>query len=250
MPGRYRRPRRGYPVALLLGVEDRRATMWMVNSESIAPAGNVHAGQKGGRNTTNPRYNYFDDIVKALKPIFSTGVKTLVIAGPKNTSLASDFLSHVQKHHAYLFKKGSAIAINASTIEGEASNVQSALALVKGDAFRKITASTVDQEMNSTLELLDACINNPSGAVKICYTIDEIDQVFLAMKDDEGPVPEYILMTDQFYALHKNEAQFQRIYALAKRFKVKTRVIQQKTDAGARVAQLGGLVSFMADELH
>ncbi|HME54872.1 MAG TPA: hypothetical protein VKM55_21890 [Candidatus Lokiarchaeia archaeon] len=250
MPGRYRRPRRGYPVAVLLYVEDRRATLWMVNSESIAPAGNVHAGQKGSVGTANPKYNYFDDIVKTLKSNFATGVKTLVITGIKNTSLASDFLFHVQKHHAYLFKKGSALAINASIMEGEASNVQSALALVKGDAFRKITASTVDKEMNSTLELLDACINNPSGAVKICFTIDEIDQVFLAMKDDEGPVPEYILMTDEFYALHKSEAQFQRIYALAKRFKIKTRVIQKKTDAGFRVTELGGLVSFMADELH
>lgn len=250
MPGRYRRPRRGFPVAVLLGVEDRRAMLWMINSESISPAGNVHAGQKGSGGTANPKYNYFENIVKVLKPIFSTGVKTLVIASLKTTTLASEFLTHLQKHHAYFFKKGSALAIHASVVDGEANNVQSALALVKSDAFRKITASTMNQEMNNTLELLDASINNPSGAVKICFTLDEINQLFLALKDDEGPVPEYILMTDEFYALHKSEAQFQRILAIAKRMKIKTRVIQAKTDAGARVAQLGGLVSFTVDELH
>nr|MDO8115001.1 hypothetical protein [Candidatus Sigynarchaeota archaeon] len=249
MPGRNRR-RRGYPLALLLGIEKQRAMAWNVYSESIAPAFTERLQQKGSAGTANPQFNYFEAIVAKLKPIFSTGLKTLVIASPRNSTFANDFVAHLRKHHAYLMKEGSSQKIHTGTVDGEAKDVQSTLAVVKSDAFRTITASTVDQETTAIIELFDSCINNPSSLVKIGFTIDEIIQLLEALReDDENPAPEYIIMTDVFYAGHKNDPLFQRVMSIAKNIKIKTRVIQLKTEAGARVAQLGGLVCFTVPQV-
>jgi stalled ribosome rescue protein Dom34 len=247
MPGsRYRRrTRRGYPVALLLGIDERRATLWTVHSDSIVPSGSISCEHKGSAGTCNPRYNYFDAVVARLKIASATGVKSIVVAGPKGTPTAKDLVAHVNKHHLYLLKPGSGRTIHIATIDGSAANdVPSTIELVKSPAFKEITESATGQETEGIVQLLDAVINNPSGIVSVHFTLDEILQVFEALHDEIGPEPEYVLMTENFYASTKNDQRLQRIFSLAKKYKVKTRVIQSKTGPGARIAALGGMVCF------
>jgi hypothetical protein len=229
---------------VLLGVDESRATIWMIHSESIAPGGTIKCEHMGSAGTSSPGYNYFEAIVSRLKSVFETGVKTIVIAGSKNVGTAEEFMTHVRKHHAYLLKEGQTRTIHPSVLDGEAGNVPAALKLVKSDKFKAITASTLDQETSSIIDILEAVINNPAGIVHVHFTIDEIDAIFQALRDEEGQIPEYVLMTEVFYAANKSDARLQRVFTFAKKLKVKTRVVQSKTGPGARIAQLGGLVCF------
>lgn len=240
-----RRSRRGYPVALLLGLDERRATLWTVHSDSIVPSGSISCEHKGSAGTNNPRYNYFDAIVAKLKVASATGVKTIVIAAPRGVATAKDLVAHVNKHHAYLLKPGSGRKIHMASIEGSAArDVPSAIDLVKSQAFKDITETTSGQETEGIVQLLDAVINNPAGIVSVHFTIDEILQVFEALHDEIGPEPEYVLMTETYYAANKSDPRLQRVFSLAKKYTVKTRVIQSKTGPGTRIASLGGLVCF------
>ncbi|MEX2680957.1 MAG: hypothetical protein Q6373_005110 [Candidatus Sigynarchaeota archaeon] len=208
------------------------------------PSGAITCEHKGSAGTSNPRYNYFDAIVTRLKSISTTGVRSIVVAGPKGTQIAKDFIAHVQKHHAYLLKPGSGRTIHVAAIEGSAHDVPSTVELVKGQAFKMIIETTTGQETEGIVQLLDAVINNPAGIVSVHFTIDEILQIFENLRDEIGPEPEYVLMTDIFYAANKSDQRLQRILGLAKRYKIKTRVIQSKTGPGTRIASLGGLVCF------
>ncbi|MBN2151262.1 MAG: hypothetical protein JW839_07455 [Candidatus Lokiarchaeota archaeon] len=244
-PRHRRRSRRGYPVALLLGIDERRATLWMVHSDSIVPSGSISCEHKGSAGTSNPRYNYFDAVIAKLKAASATGVKSIVVAAPKGTPTAKDLAVHVQKHHAYLLKPGSGRTIHMATVEGSAAkDVPSTIEIVKSPAFKAVTTSTTGQETEGIMQLLDAVINNPEGIVHVHFTVDEILRIFEALRDEIGPEPEYVLMTDVFYAANKGDHRLQRVLGLAKKYKVMTRVIQSKTGPGTRIASLGGLVCF------
>ena len=66
--------------------------------------------------------------------------------------------------------------------------------------------------------------------------------MFEDMKEDEGSIPDYLLMTDEYYNKTKSDPKFQRILSLVKKTRTKSRVIQTATEAGSKIAQLGGLV--------
>nr|MDO8083956.1 hypothetical protein [Candidatus Sigynarchaeum springense] len=215
-----------------------------MHSDSIVPSGDISCEHKGSAGTSNPRYNYFDAVVTRLKSISLTGVKSIVVAGPKGIQTAKDFIAHVQKHHAYLLKPGSGRTIHIVAIEGSACDVSSTVELVKSQAFKAITETTTGQETEGIVQLLDAVINNPAGIVSVHFTIDEILQIFENLRDEIGPEPEYVLMTEVFYAANKGDPRLQRVLGLAKKYKVKSRVIQSKTGPGTRIASLGGLVCF------
>ncbi len=241
---RKRRQRRGYPVALLLGLEEKRAVTWNVYSESIKPLVTLRMGPGGSKGTSNPGFRFFEDIITRLKQSFSTGVKTLVIASfkerGKGSNVADDFMAHLKKHHGYLFK-GKDGALQVSMVQGNAIDVESALALAKGDAFQAITTGTVSREATNIVEYLDATINNPNTDVELYYTLDENERLLQELKEDEGSIPDYVLMTDEYYNKHKSDPTFQRVLALVKRTRTRSRVIQSVTEAGERIAQLGGL---------
>jgi stalled ribosome rescue protein Dom34 len=225
--------------------------LWNVYSESIALATTIPKPPGGTKATSNPEFNYFETIVAALKPIFSSGVKSLIVASPRKISTANDFMAHLQKHHAYFFKEGSSWGVHVSGMEGNASDQQNAIALAKSIAFKNTSAATIALETARIIELLDACIDGDGGDTEVFFTLDETDALFQYIRakatvdgEELPPLPEYVLMTDTFYAANRSDPRLQRIMTIAKMVKVKTRVIQAVTDSGARITQLGGLVCF------
>lgn len=219
----------------------------MVYSESVAPLKVVAAGPGGAAGASNPRFSFFETVIASIKPVFATGVRSVVVAGepgkPRgNAGIATEFLEHLQRHHAYLFKKGDR-AIHVSTVAGTARDVDEVSQLARSVAFKDATAGTMVRETASILDVLDASINNPNRDAEHFFTLDEIDALFSALREEDNPVvPEYLLMTDTFWAAHKGDARLQRAMAIAKRTRTKTRVIQAATEAGSRVAAFGGLV--------
>lgn len=103
MAKRKHRYRRGYPLAVLVGLEERRAVLWRVFSEVVKLDGIVERGREAEKGEL---YDFLESIVNALRPIIKEGIKSIVIAAPARTDYAKNFLDHIRKHHVWLVREG------------------------------------------------------------------------------------------------------------------------------------------------
>lgn len=246
MPGRSgnhgsKRQRRGYAIAALVGLDSYRATLWIVYSESVRKHECIDWPEDFDSLSKGDRYNSFNAVIAALKPVFSSGVGSLVVASARSdSSLADAFVTHVRKHHTYLLR-----ATRMESISADASTAIAVNALVKTQAFQAVAEDVIEQESDSIIKLLDARLSDDTGTVTVLFSLEEIDRFFKTFVK-AGPssvgVPEHILMTDRFWAEQKSSPRLQRIMDLARNAGVKTRVLRDDNAAGARIAQLGGLV--------
>ncbi len=250
MPGRstnhvFGRSRRGYAVAALVGLDNNRAALWVVYSESIRQHGFIDRPADPDSRKEAALYNFYNTIIAEVKKVLSTGLASLVVASTGvDASLAESFIAHIRKHHAYLVR-----AIRMESIAGDAMTVNAARELVKTDAFQSVTNDVTNQESDALVEVLDARLSDSTGRVTVLFSLEEIDRYFRSLsKAGEAAVeyPEYVLMTDAFWAARKNDSRLQRVMDVAKNASVKTRVLRSDGEAGTRVAQLGGLVCFTA----
>ncbi|RDE12544.1 MAG: hypothetical protein C4K48_09840 [Candidatus Thorarchaeota archaeon] len=232
---------RGYAVAALLGLDRHRAVLWVVHSQSVKQHGSIDLPKDRDGGSEGDHYNFFNTIIAALKPVFSSGVGSLVVASVGNGgALANSFVVHVRKHHAYLVR-----SIRMTSIAADASTTNAVKALVKTQAFQTATANVIEQESDSIVQLLDARLSDDTGGFTILFSLEEIGQCFRKLSKAgqvSVGVPEHILMTDRFWAAQKNSPRLQRITDLARNAGVKVRVFREDEKAGGRVAQLGGLV--------
>ena len=90
--------RRGYPVAILIGLERDCAALWSVFSKVVKPLANVEL--KGTRSDQKALYNFHESVINAMKPTVKEGVKSVILASQARTSHARDFRDHTNKHHS------------------------------------------------------------------------------------------------------------------------------------------------------
>jgi len=224
-----------------VGLDSHRAVLWVVHSQSIKQQASIGWPRDRDGGSDGDRYNFFNAIIAALKPVFSGGVGSLIVASSGNgTALADSFVAHVRKHHAYLVR-----SIRMESITADASTANAARTLVKTQAFQTVAANVIEQESDSMIQLLDARLADDTGRFTVLYSLEEIDRFFRAFSK-AGPlsvgVPEHILMTEKFWAAQKSSPRLQRITDLARNAGVKVRVFPEDDKSGARIAQLGGLV--------
>jgi stalled ribosome rescue protein Dom34 len=236
-------------MAVLVGLDNERAALWVVYSESIKQHGFIDRPADSDSHKDAALYNFYNAIIAEMKPILSTGLASLVVASTRvDASLAESFIAHIRKHHAYLLR-----AIRMTSITGDAMTVNAARALVKTDAFQSVTIDVTNQESDVLVRVLDAKLSDSTGRVTVLFSLEEIDRYFRNLsKAGEAAVeyPEYVLMTDTFWAARKNDPRLQRVMDLAKNASVKTSVLRSDGQAGSRVAQLGGLVCFTAPKVR
>ena len=87
MKGRYRR---GYSVAVLVGLEADVAVLWRVFSNVVKFGVSVRLG--GARSDVKALYNFHEAVVNALRPVLREGVRSVVLVSPARSSYAKDFL--------------------------------------------------------------------------------------------------------------------------------------------------------------
>jgi len=236
-----RRVRHGYPVAVLVGLDEQRAVIWIVHSETLKQHGSVNRPVESDRSDEGTRYNFYNAIVSALKPLFSSGTSSLVVAGAKSgTQLADEFITHIRRHHAYLTR-----SVHVTSVVGDAMTASTARALVKASTFQTNAAGVIDRESDDLIRVLDTALSDSTGNTTVLFSLDEIDRCFKSLSrhgEATEEYPQYVIMTDTFWSSRKNDPRLQRTMDVAKNTGVKTHVLRTDGKAGERIAQLGGLV--------
>ena len=230
--------KRGYPVAILTGIEEDYAALWKVFSNVVKHEKTVAFG--GTRNDSKALYNFHELIINALRPTLKEGIKSIILAAPSRTNYTQEFIAHIHGHHAWL-TQGSNKAV-FSEITGSAGTPSQVAELTRNPAFRQLICETTAEETENLIEILEKRLNVSSKNNLVLFSLEEAEHLILGPQKSDRPNPEYLLLTDNYLSNSREKNRLHRLMQIAANRKVKTRIVDAKSAAGQRLAQLGGLV--------
>jgi stalled ribosome rescue protein Dom34 len=228
--------KRGYPVAVLVGIEQDHAALWHIFSQVAKQQQTIPL--PGDRRDSKAVYSLHEAIINALRPVLKEGVRSIIAASPPRTSYAQDFLSHIKAHHTWLLQGTNKATF--SQITGSASSPPQVAALTKTSAFKQLIQENATEETENLLEILEKRLSKTDNLV--LFSLQEAENLILNPQSPGKPQPEYLMLTDDYLASTRQKNRVNRLMMIAAKNGVKTRVINAESNAGTRLTQLGGIV--------
>jgi stalled ribosome rescue protein Dom34 len=239
-----KRYRRGYPVAILAGIESDTAVLWKVFSNVAKPEKTIHIN--GTRNNPKDLYNFHEAIINAIRPTLKEGVRSIILASPARTSHHQELINHVFEHHKWLTQGQNKAAF--SKITGSATTPPQVAALTRTPGFRQLISETTEEETENLIEILEKRINTTDNNNLVLFSLEEAENLILKRQKPNEPKPEYLMLTDRYLADTRQKNRLHRLMQIAANKKVKTRIINAESPAGKRLTQLGGFTCLAQPE--
>lgn len=229
--------RRGYAVAILIGLEADNAAVWRVYSNVVKPETTL----KLDRFRNNPKaiYNFHEALVNALRNTLKEGVHSIVLVSPPRTTYAQEFMSHVRIHYAWLTQGASKVSFAEMT--GSAATRSDVATLAKNPSFSGLIKETTAEETENLLNLLESRLSVSGESDVVVYSLDDVEDLIVYARKG-GLAPEFLLLTDDYLARSHQRRRVHRLMQVAANKKVKTKVVDAESSAGKRLSQLGGIV--------
>jgi len=228
--------RRGYPVAVLVGIEQDHAALWPIYSQVAKYQLTIPLN--GNRKDQKVQYNFHESIINSLRPVLKEGVRSIIVASPSRTNYSQEFLNHIKSHHAWLMQ-----GINKATfsqVVGSASAPSQVIALTKTLTFKQLIQENANEETENLLEILEKRLSKSDNMV--FFSLQEAENLIFNPQTPGKLHPEYLLLTDDYLSSSRQKNRVNRLMQKAAKIGVKTRVINSESKAGNRVNQLGGIV--------
>jgi stalled ribosome rescue protein Dom34 len=232
------RYRRGYPVAILVGLNEDRAVLWKVFSNVVKPEKTILL--QGKWSDQKALYNFLELIVNALRPSLKEGIKSVILASPPRTSYARVFSEHVHTHHAWLTQGLNKVTV--SEITGLATTLAEVAVLTRTSLFHKLVSETTQKETENVIDFLEERLNAKNQDSTILYSLKEAEDIILGQQKPGTPKAEYLLITDKYLSDSKERHRINRLIQIAANKSVKTTIIKSESTGGKRLTQLGGMV--------
>jgi stalled ribosome rescue protein Dom34 len=232
--------RRGYPVAILAGLEDDRAVLWKVFSNVVKPEKTLWLD--GTKNDTKALYNFHESIVNALRPTLKEGVRSIILASPTRTNHVQRFIDHIHGHHAWLVQGPNKAIFSQAT--GSAGTQSEVAALTRTPTFQRLISETTSEETENLVDMLEKRLNASNQDTVVLYSLEETEDLILRPQKPSRPKPEYLMLTDKYLSDSREKNRIHRLMQIATNKNVKTRIVDAESTAGLRLTQLGGMVCF------
>ena len=230
MPMSRRGRRRGYPVAVLIGLKGMKAHFWNVFSESV---------RKGEIIQGEDEYNFYESIVDLLRPGFKQGLKTILVATPVEKAYKK-FMEHVRKHQGWMLKGYSLNIVTFEHLAEEATELLAVQELVRRRDFRSKLTEVSSGDISQVMDHLEKLLNDPKGIETLLFTLREVEN---AVYGDASV--EYILITESLNRRFGRRTS--RLLQIAQNRNIQTRIIARGNPGEVRIIQLGGLVCILKD---
>jgi stalled ribosome rescue protein Dom34 len=229
--------KRGYPVAVLVGIELNHASIWHIFSQVAKQQETIPLN--GDRKDSKSVYSFNETIINALRPVLKEGVRSIIVASPPRTNFAQDFLNHIKAHHSWLLLGTNKASI--SQITGSASSPSQVGTLTKTSTFKELIQENAADETENLLGILEKRLNKTDNLV--FFSLLEAENIILTPQAPGKPQPEYLMLTTDYLSESRQKNRVNRLMQIAARNGVKTRVIDAKSNAGNRLTQLGGIIA-------
>jgi stalled ribosome rescue protein Dom34 len=233
-----RKYKRGYPVAILTGIEETQATLWKIYSNVAKHEKTISLN--GNRNDSKALYNFHEAVINALRPTLKEGVRSIIAAAPARTNYTQALITHIREHHTWLTQGSNKAAI--SEVTGSASTPAQVAALTRTPTFRQLISETTEEETENLIDLLEKRLNTASQNSAVLFSLEEAENLILQPLNPSKPQPEYLLLTDKYLEGSRHKNRVHRLMQIAANKHVKTRIVNAESPAGKRLTQLGGIV--------
>jgi stalled ribosome rescue protein Dom34 len=224
-----KRRSRGYPVAVLVGLENKRAIFWNIFSNSVK-SGAV-------KNWEDNEYNFYESLVDELRPSIKQGTKTVLLASESKEKY-NGFIDHIEKHQGWMFKGYELNRVAFQLVEGSARDVDTVTDLVNEYGFRKKIKHAGESEMKLVMSVLEKRLASREGIESLKFSLKEVENAVYG-----GMEVEYILTSQRFQEQHRR--RIQRLFQVAENKGVKTRILPPNSPHIGRVAQFGELICLL-----
>jgi stalled ribosome rescue protein Dom34 len=239
-----KRYKRGYPVAILVGLEEDTAALWKIFSNVAKHEKTLHIN--GTRSNPKDLYNFHESIINALRPTLKEGVRSIILASPARTNNHQELINHVCEHHKWLTQGPNKAAF--SKITGSAGTPSEVAALTRTPIFRQLICETAEEETENLIEILEKRINASDNNNLVLFLLEEAENLILKRQKPGRPKPEYLMLTDRYLADNREKSRLQRLMQIATNKNVKTRIVNAESPAGKRLTQLGGFICLAQPE--
>ncbi len=219
-----RRGRRGYPTAILIGLDQNTANVWLVFSESIKQGKTLPRDGEDDK----AGYRHAEEIVEVVRALISEGFNQLILASPERTRHASGLLEHINRRHGWLTKR-----LTVKALQGKAVTANDVVQLVKTNRIQESVEEAAGETNERIMERLEKALN--SGDV--LFTVQELSAAVHAERS-----PEFILVTEKFDAANRGNRRYQSLIQRAKNVRATVAIIRHDEPASARLEQFGGFV--------
>ena len=244
MPRRKKKPKRGYPIALLIGFDVKKAYIWQIFSERVKLYNELKLGNRKNK-SKKQIFEFHEEIIDSLRLILKEGVKSILISNPIKTDYAELFLEHVKKHHQWLVQQKAPSAASFGMIIGLASELEEVKELLKDEKILKKINETLDKEADKIMNVLEKRLNQDVDGKYLIFSLKDIEKTILKRWEPEDLKPEYLILTDKYLKNSKQKNRLNRLIQIAKNKKIKVKIVsEEETNAGKRVAEFGGIVCF------
>jgi len=233
-----KRYKRGYPVAILLGLGEDTAVLWKVFSKVVKHEKALNIN--GSKDKPKAMYNFNEAIVNALRPILKEGVRSIIVASPPRTNHNQTFINHIYEHHKWLTQGPNKAVF--SKIDGLASTRSQVTELTRSSVFRQIICETTAEETENLIRILENRINVSDNKNLVLFSLEEAENLILKQQRPDKPKPEYLMLTDMYLVKNRQKNKLNRLMQIAVSRNVKTRIVNAESPAGVRLTQFGGFI--------
>ena len=233
---RRRRYKQGYPLAVLVGIEEKRAVLWRIFSE-VAKLDRIL--ERRGETEREGTYDFHESIVNALRPSLKEGIKSIVIAAPPRTDWTNSLLDHIRKHHAWLIQGPDAATFGE--LIGSAVEPHQVHELVRTKRFRDVMGETTSRDAENIAATLEKSLGSNDIGQVVSYSLEEIEDLVYGPQEHRLGAA-HVVLTDRYFADTKRRGRILRLLQISKNMGIKTTIVNAETKAGLRLSQLGGLV--------
>ena len=223
-----RRKPRGYPVAVLIGLAVKNATIWDIYSQSIRPDTIIKS--------ETSEYNFFESIINQLRPKMKHGIKTILVASTDEKEYEK-FYDHINKHQHWLISGYELNTITIEYVEGSATKLDDVIELVMKSGLQRTIQQAFQEDSKRVFNVLEKRLGTSTGIDTLLFTLKKVEEAVYG----EPPYPEYILLTSDFRRKHINRVQ--RLLQFAENKGIKSMIVKAETPTGKRLTQFGGLIS-------
>jgi stalled ribosome rescue protein Dom34 len=218
---------RGYPVAILIGLQQNRAYLWNIYSQSIKPDTVI-------RRESN-EYNFYESVIDQLRPKIRQGVKTVFVVSTDEKNYVK-FYAHIDKHQRWLIGGYELNRVTLEYVEGSAEALDSVVELIEDSCLQRTIQQASREDIKRVMSVLEKRLGTSDGIETLLFTLNEMENAIYG--DDSHP--EYILLTLEFQRRHKRRVQ--KLLQIAENKGIKTMIVETNTPMGTRLTQFGGLI--------
>nr|MBC8463276.1 hypothetical protein [Candidatus Bathyarchaeota archaeon] len=188
-----KRRRRGYPVAVLVGLENKRSIFWNVFSNSVK-AGVV-------KTWVDNEYNFFESMVDELRPSIKQGIKTVLLAS-EDKKKYDGFMGHIEKHQGWMLKGYEFNRVSFQFVQGSARDVDAVMELVNASGFSDKIREAGEGDMKLVMSVLEKRLSSRDGIETLMFSLDEAEDAVYG-----GKAVEYIITSQRFQEHHRRRVQ-------------------------------------------